>query len=224
MNGIIYKDKIEVPNFPIEVVDARQKYGPKFWWDPKDDPRNCRHRLQPILGGVIHHQAGEGDADNTFNVLNARPKKGGGFTYLSVHFEIDQKGIITQMADLATVCQHAGDANEWSWGVEIANLGRPPASSHWPRASYWDEMHGIKTLYLAFYDVQMEACLKLVRAVHQILGIGTDIAKGPDGKVIRRVLTDEEREGNEIFAHFHLTDNKPDPSPHLMDYLAKRLP
>jgi hypothetical protein len=224
MDGIIYQGKVIKPTFAIEVVDARQKYSPKFWWDPKDDPRNCRPRLQPILGGVIHHQAGEGDADNVFNNLNARPKKGGGFTYLSVHFEIDQKGIITQLADLETVCQHAGDANEWSWGVEIANLGRGNSSPNWPRASYWDEMHGVKTQYLAFYDVQLEACLKLVRAVHQITVLGTDIAVDSSGKVIRRVLTDKEREGNEIFAHFHLTDNKPDPSPHLMDYLAKNLP
>lgn len=223
MDGVIYKNHITRPDFLIEIVDAREKYGPKYWWDPKNKPQNCRPRTEPIVGGVIHHQAGEGGATNVFHTLTARPKKKGGFTYLSVHFQIDQHGVITQLADLDTVCKHAGDANEWSWGVEIANMGHGTPNRRWPRVAYWDEMHGAKIKYLSFYDVQMEACLKLVHAVHVTLGLGTTVAVGLDGKALRRVLSKEERQNVEVFAHFNLTNQKPDPSPHLMDYLAANL-
>lgn len=223
MNGIIYQGGIVTPSIPIAIIDARQKYGNEYWWDPKGDPKNCRIRTDPILGAVIHHQGGEGSANTMFNLLKARPKKDGGASYLSVHFEIDQKGAITQLADLGTVCQHAGEANNWSWGVEIANNGMGKSNAKWPRANYSDEMHGVKVQYLAFYDSQMEACLKLIKAVHQILGLKTRIATGDTGKTLRRVLTRQERTNYEVFAHFHLTVEKMDPSPHLMDYLAAAL-
>jgi len=230
MKGIVYQGKIIDPGFEIEVVDGREVKNPRpgipdLWWDPKKDAQNCRVRNEPIAGGVIHYQAGEGDADNCFAVLNARPKKKRkGFVYLSVHFEIDQHGVITQMADLETVCKHAGNANGWSWGVEIANNGRGKPSPNWPRDSYMDTMHGRPTQYLAFYQAQKEATAELVKAVHTILGLGMSIPADDEGRWLRMELADEEMEGHEVFGHANLTDNKPDPSPDLMDYLIKNLP
>lgn len=226
MQGIIYQGKILNPGFKIQVNDARESLGPQFWWSPKDDPRNCRPRTELITGGVIHHQGGEGDADNVFNVLNARPRrKRKGFVYLSVHFEIDQKGLITQYADLDTVCKHAGNANGWSWGVEIANRGRGKPSKRWPRKEYSDTMHGRTMKFLAFYDEQYEACLKLVKAVHTVLGLETRVPPHHeiDNSAFRDELPEEQMDDYDVFAHYMLTDVKVDPAPDMMDYLTKYL-
>jgi len=225
MQGIICQGEILDPGFEIHVNDARESLGKHFWWDFKNDPHNCRPRTEPIEGGVIHHQGGEGDADNVFHVLNARPrKKRKGFIYLSVHFEIDQNGLITQYADLDTVCKHAGNANGWSWGVEIANRGRGTPSRRWPRHDYLDTMHGRKMRFLAFYDAQHKACLALAKAVHTILGIDTRIPHHQiDKRAIRDELPDDEMENYDVFAHYMLTKNKVDPAPDMMDYLVRNL-
>jgi len=226
MQGIIYQGHVKDPGFELDVNDARESLGPHFWWDPKNDPRNCRIRTEPISGAVIHHQGGEGDADNVFNVLNARPKrKRKGFSYLSVHFEIDQHGLITQFADLDVVCKHAGNANGWTWGQEIANVGRGKCHPNWPRDEYEDEMHGRRMMFRAFYQAQKEACVNLVIAVHSILGIGFRIPCGGEfGMPIREELADEKMDDYDIFAHYMLTDQKVDPAPDMMDYLATYLP
>lgn len=225
MQGIIYQGEVRDPGFEISVNDARESLGPKYWWDPEDDPRNCRIRTEPIEGAVIHHQAGEGDADNVFNVLNKRPRrKRKGFTFLSVHFEIDQNGLITQLADVEDVCKHAGNANGWSWGVEIANVGYGKCHPSWPREEYEDHMHGRRKLYRAFYQAQKEATVALVKAVHTVLGLGFRIPCDEDGKPIRWELEDDQMDEYDIFAHYMLTDNKPDPAPDMMDYLVENLP
>ena len=226
MQGIIYQGTVRNPGFDIEVNDARESLGPRFWWDARNDPRNCRPRTEPIEGAVIHHQGGEGDADNVFNVLNARPRrKRKGFIYLSVHFQIDQKGLITQYADLDTVCKHAGNANGWSWGVEISNRGRGRPSQRWPRDQYRDIVHGQNIDFLAFYPEQHEACLKLVRAVHAILELKTRVPgyHDFDNCAVRDELPDEKMDDYDVFAHHMLTDKKIDPAPDMMDYLLEHL-
>lgn len=226
MQGIIYQGSVRDPGFEIDVNDARESLGPRYWWDPKNDKRNCRTRTEPIEGCVVHHQGGEGDADNVFNVLDKRPRrKRKGFSYLSVHFEIDQNGLITQLADLDTVCKHAGNANGWSWGTEIANVGYGRCHPSWPRDEYEDMMHGRRKLFRAFYQAQKESAAKLIEAVHTIIGLGFRIpCGGPDYLPIREELADEKMDGYDIFAHYMLTDNKADPAPDMMDYLEENLP
>jgi hypothetical protein len=216
MQGVVYKDQV-VP-VSIEVVDGRTQ---GTWWDPKTHPKNIRDRKGIIRAGIIHHQAGEGDAKAVYNVLSKRESGEGKFVYLSVHFEIDHKGVITQLCDLDHCAQHAGDANEWTWGVEIANLGTGKASKNHPREFYVDHMHGRSMGFLAFYDEQKFAACNLCREVHKILGLSLDIPKGPTGKSVRGVLTDEELgTWRGILAHYMITTRKIDPSPDMMDYLV----
>jgi len=221
MKGIVHKGKIIVPKLDIDIVNGAD-HG--MWWDPATTPKNCRARTRAHMAGVIHHQAGEGNASSCFNVLNKREALSPGkFYYLSVHFQVDQKGIITQLADLDTVCQHAGDVNEWTWGVEISNRGTGKAGGKWPRQPYVDTMHGTSVTFLAFYQDQRDAVLKLVRAVHEVLGMGTSIPS-EGNKAIRRVATPDEMKRADVLAHYMITDNKIDPCPDMMDYLVANLP
>lgn len=223
MNGLILNGVAAKAD--IEVIDGRDT-NPKLWWDPKATPKNCRARTMPARAFVVHHQAGEGQAVQCWNVLNKRPdpKRPGHFFYLSVHFEIDQAGVITQYADLDTVCQHASDANDWTIGVEIASLGTGKTSKRWPRNSYQDTMHGAKTTFLALYPEQLDSALRLTKAVCKVLGIPTLVPMAPDGKALRRVMTDQELAGwSGILSHYTLTDNKPDVDPRTMDFLLKNL-
>lgn len=219
MQGIVYKGQI-VPA-SIEVVDGRTQ---GTWWDPKTHPKNIRVRKEQIRAGIIHHQAGEGDAKAVFNVLSKRESGEEKFVYLSVHFEIDQKGTITQLCDLDHCAQHAGSANEWTWGVEIANLGTGKESKNHPRKFYIDQMHGRSMRFLAFYDEQKIAACNLCKEVHRIIELPLDIPRGLIGKAVRGVLTDEELGAwKGVLAHYMITNRKIDPSPDMMDYLVSNL-
>jgi N-acetylmuramoyl-L-alanine amidase len=64
---------------------------------------------------VIHYDA-VGSAERCFRALH--DNRG-----LSVHFLLDLDGTIYQTLDLREKAFHARDANDWSVGVEIANIG-----------------------------------------------------------------------------------------------------
>lgn len=208
INGIIYKHKVVNPGFTITVVDGKQE---DIWFDPKQNPNNCRGRTEPMKGGIIHHQGGEGGAHQCYRVLASRK--------LSVHFQIDQKGLITQYADLNTVCKHAGKVNDWTWGVEISNKGvGSKGYKKFPRPGYRDTVHGQRIDFLGFYKPQKEACLNLIRAIHNILDLEIKIPT-KDGKVIRELATKEIIENNTVFGHYMVSKRKVDPSPDLLDFI-----
>ena len=208
MNSIIYQGRAY--EVPFAVADGREL---GMWWEPGDGW--TREREEPIRYGVIHHQGGEGKARQLYNVLEGRD--------LSVHFEVDQDGVITQMADLHTVCAHAGDANGASWGVEIASRGLAPSHARYPRREYIDALHGRQYRFLRFYPAQVGAVFDLARACCHILDVPYRFPVEADGSVIRGVLPAETlAEWTGLVGHFHITDRKVDPSPHLLDDLSAR--
>ena len=222
MLGLIWKDKICLCD--IEVVDGRED---GLWWDYTDKENTGGRRVEAVRFGVIHHQAGEGKAKQNFNNLNARvnPKDPDDIDYLSVHFEIDQEGVITQMADLDTVCHQAGDVNGVSWGVEIANLGLGRPSHSYPREQYTDMLHGITHRdFLKFFPAQVEATYKLCLFVNLLLGLPVKIPADATGTKARRgVLSREELDAHQgLVGHYMITKKKVDPSPHLLDELIKK--
>lgn len=222
MRGLIWKDKI-CP-CEIDVIDGRED---GTWWDYNDEENTAGRRKEPIRFGVLHHQAGEGKAKQCYDVLNKRadPKHPGEFDYLSVHFEIDQDGLITQMADLDTVCHQAGGVNAESWGVEIASLGLGHPSQKYPRDQYTDMVNGVTHRdYLKFYPQQVESAYRLCLYVNAMLGIPFTIPVDATGmKAIRTVLSKAELEiFRGLIGHYMITEKKPDPSPHLLDELVNR--
>ena len=207
MSHVLYRGVEHEVAFP--VVDGRAK---GLWWEPAD--RGARPRTEAIRFGVLHHQAGEGSALAVYRVLRRRG--------LSVHFQIDQHGLITQFADVDTVTLHAGAVNGASWGVEIANRGVPPAQKKWPRCHYDDVVHGRERTFLAFYSAQVEAIERLCRAVNGLLGLPLDLPMA-ESKVARSKMQESEiAKWRGLLGHLHVSSKKIDPSPHLLDDLAVR--
>lgn len=219
MRGLIWENY--VCPCDIDIVDGRED---GTWWDCTDKENTAGRRTEPIRYGVLHHQAGEGKAKQTYNVLNKRekPNSPGEFYYLSVHFEIDQYGVITQMADLDTVCHQAGGVNNESWGVEIASIGCGDPSNVYPREKYTDTVNGVtRHDFLKFYRAQIESALRLCFFVNTLLGLPLVIPADASGvRAVRSVLPKDQLEKFKgILGHYMLTEKKIDPSPHLLDEL-----
>jgi len=222
MKGLIWKDKICPCD--LEVVDGRTD---GLWWGHTNKRNTAGRRTKSIRFGVLHHQGGEGKAQQNFNVLNERedPKHPGEFDYLSVHFEIDQEGVITQMADLDTACFHAGEVNNESWGVEIASMGVGSPVHKYPREQYTDVVNGITyRSFLKFFPAQVEATYRLCVFVNTMLGLPLSIPADATGHRARRVVMpkDELALHRGLVAHYMVTSKKKDPSPHLLDELIRK--
>lgn len=199
-------------------IDGDGNTEPLYWELPKQRPATkrdpVRPRAQPIRAVVLHHTAGERGAQGIFSTLDARR--------LSVHFTIDNRGVITRHADLDVVCKHAGMANEWSVGIEISNRGCWPAADRVPRADYWDECRGRKVHYLRFFPDQVKAAIALVGYLCDTLDLPRTLPRDGD-RVSRKQLSAEELGTHRgVLGHYHLLTNKVkiDPSPHLLDELA----
>jgi N-acetyl-anhydromuramyl-L-alanine amidase AmpD len=86
---------------------------------------------------------------------------------LSVHFAIDQLGVIWQFADTDALCAHAKGANERAIGIEIINRGSnlTAPDKGVRRAQLTETIHGVKVTYAAFTPQQTEAAILLVTAL-----------------------------------------------------------
>lgn len=136
---------------------------------------------------------------------------------LSIHFLIDNDGTIYQTMDIQHTAFHAGNHNSVSIGVEIANAYYPKYQDWYEKNGFgkrpiWEgTVHG-KTLkpHLGFYDVQIEACQALWKAV----SIACDIPlRCPlqDGKMMESVHPQSvEKKWKGFVHHFHISKNKID--------------
>lgn len=116
----VTKDKVDSPNryslrykgkhFPPETVEAIKGGG---WPLPL---------LQDTVDQFVIHYDVCGVSRQTFNVLHDHRT-------LSVHFMLDVDGTIYQTLDLKERAWHAGQANDRSVGIEIANMGAYPADN-----------------------------------------------------------------------------------------------
>lgn len=83
---------------------------------------------------------------------------------LSVHFVIDQFGIVWQMADANGLCAHASGVNVRSVGVEMINRGndRNVPTRGVERSVQTERIHGKPCVYAGFTLEQQVACVALV--------------------------------------------------------------
>ena len=79
----------------------------------------CLARVKPVDLITVHDQAGEGNGKRLYRVLLKRR--------LSVHFQIQNDGVIYQYCDpLLVSCAHMGPGNRRSIGIEVQNAVFPP--------------------------------------------------------------------------------------------------
>ena len=171
-----------------------------LWWG--NPGKGVRSRRQPIRAILLHQ-----------NRRTGKP------IYLSVHFSIDREGNITQHADVDTVCLHAGIANEFSVGIEMANRGVAPALRGVPREVYSDSVHGRKMDFLRFFPAQVSAAYDLCIDLCDLLNLPWEFPT-ERGRVTRRLRSKKELTDHRgLLGHLHVSRRKVDPSPHLLDEL-----
>lgn len=193
-----------------------------LWWDA-DDP-GARERREPIRAMILHHTGGEGGVDQVYRTLKNRKNAAGRPSPLSVHFVIEGDTIY-QLADVATVTQHAGSANGWSVGVEICSRGAGPNLKGHKRNNYIDHVHGARVNFLAFTSNEVHAAQRLCKAFTDLTGLPLRFptAPGSETKVLREKLSERElRNWYGLLGHYHVSRRKIDPAPDVMDAIQRR--
>lgn len=141
---------------------------------------------------------------------------------ISVHWCIDNDGIIYQLLDANQIAWQAGGrgVNKRSLGVEISN-------AYYTKYDRWYERNGFgkrprvtdakchgRTLpeHLGFYPVQIEALKALWGAVHRGIGVPLDVPTNEEGELIDTVVPDCLSKGKYkgFVNHYNLTRNKID--------------
>jgi len=116
-----YRDDLFFPAEAPEEGESVPKRGPRYGARP-GEPEDLEALSKAVDLFVLHYDAA-GTARQCFKTLQDR--RG-----LSVHFLLDLDGTLYQTLDLKERAWHAGDANDRSVGVEIANVGAYPERSN----------------------------------------------------------------------------------------------
>lgn len=176
-----------------------------LWFD-----HQIKHNPKRI---ILHHTAGEGSRGQLYRVLRGRG--------LSVHFGIDAQGNVTQYADTHRKCAHAGKLNRDSIGIEISNRAVYPNVQGHQRSEVMEEIHGKHRLMLRFYLGQVIAAHALCKLLCERLGIPKAIPRDGD-KAVRHFLGVQNCQNFVgILGHYHCSEKKIDPVPHLLDDLIQ---
>jgi hypothetical protein len=113
---------------------------------------------------------------------------------LSVHFAIDQMGLIYQLADTELKCVHTPGANAFSIGIEHIGRGSDlskPAKG-WERERVTDTIHGHRVRYDNLLPAQIEASVRLNEALCALYGLPMRVPEDAAGKLLSTKLTDEQ--------------------------------
>lgn len=170
-----------------------------------------------------HWTGGEQGGPGLFRTLTDRR--------LSVHFGVDQSGVVWQYCDANAYCAHAGaggdpaiySANGWAVGIEIVNRAdQDPSHAPWRRDLVDDVIHGHAVQYTDFTALQVRSALALIDALSRAYGIPATPPTGPDGKVLDRLMTHAELSTYRgVLGHFHNNPGKQDPGTRLLAKLLE---
>lgn len=148
---------------------------------------------------VLHWTGGEGGAAQVYRTLRERS--------LSVHFVIDQLGVITQHCDADAFAAHAKGMNDRSVGVEIVNRADANPRGTPPRTLLRERINGRDVTYTAYLPAQVRAAIMLCLALCEAYGLPFDVPRiAPGGDVIARSATEPEFQAfRGIVGHFWRT-------------------
>ncbi|MDA0932405.1 MAG: N-acetylmuramoyl-L-alanine amidase [Planctomycetota bacterium] len=110
----------ERKNLPADVA---QRVGAAGW---------TRQDLSQVVRQFVIHYDVCGTSRQCFKILQDKRN-------LSVHFMLDVDGTIYQTLDLKERAWHAGTANDFSIGIEVAHIGAYPAPGHPVMRSWYGE-------------------------------------------------------------------------------------
>ncbi|MGA0059644.1 MAG: N-acetylmuramoyl-L-alanine amidase, partial [Planctomycetota bacterium] len=138
-----YDAYAEVPRFEAAPVgDDGQPIRKKRYGERRNLPAAVETRVaaqgwdradlaQVVRQFVIHYDVC-GTSRQCFKILQDKRN-------LSVHFMLDVDGTIYQTLDLKERAWHAGTANDFSIGIEVAHIGAYPAPGHPVMRSWYGE-------------------------------------------------------------------------------------
>lgn len=150
---------------------------------------------------------------------------------LSIHFCVDQKGDIYQMADTEMRCAHAvgkgqdRSANGWSIGIEFicrgSDLSRPARG--YARERIKTQIHGRAVTMDELFDAQVASGVVLIETLCRLYALPMRVPEEPDGDVLTRELSDAMYDTYRgVLAHPHVERNRTDLSPKLMQAVQRR--
>lgn len=196
-------------------------------WDVKLNllPSNCYRKSRSIRKPkmIVTHWDATTSADRCRRVLQARK--------ISSHFCIDNDGVIHQYVDTNHIAWHAGAVNKVSIGVDFSNAYYTKYNK-WYQANNFGKrpilsdsrVHGRKLKpHLGYYDVQIAAYKKLLRALSEHYDIPLQCPM-EDGHLITKVHEQAAKKKYEgVVCHYHLTRNKIDCAGLELDKIIKEM-
>lgn len=202
---LIYKGKHIKTDFPTITFDEENGLRVKSG-NFKEGPPDRKINL------FVNHWDASLSSRNTQKILDRRG--------LSCHFLIDNDGTVFQTMDLNDIAFHTGDGyNNTSIGVEISNAYYEKyqkwyVENGFPSRPIWTnvEVHGRKLEpFTGFYQVQMQSLEKLIKWVHQNIGIPLEVPMDVNGKIHSSVYPKMSKFRGFV-GHYHLTNRKIDPA------------
>lgn len=138
---------------------------------------------------------------------------------LSVHFVIDQFGIVWQMCDANALCAHASGVNVRSVGIEMVCRGdeRRVPTRGVERPILTEQIHGKPVVYAGFTLEQQVACVALVSSLCAAYQLPMRVPM--DGAHVRATpLTPNElRLYRGVIGHLHVAAGKRDPGLRMLE-------
>jgi N-acetylmuramoyl-L-alanine amidase len=213
-----FKRSRVLPSTPAAGCNTPRRYGVRDFLISDGNAmssatigRSIREHIDQV---VIHYDAA-GSSRRCFDVLH--DNRG-----LSSHFLIDMDGTIYQTLDVVERARHAGQANDRSIGIEIANVGAYSSDkelkSHRRGARSAPVVGRVQNRRLhqyRFTDAQYDALIELIAALRSALPrIRLDVPRSSSGQYVDTVLSQAELQRfRGILGHYHVSDHKVDPGP-----------
>lgn len=183
--------------------------------------RSTRPSVERTRAIVFHWTAGIGDPSQVFRTLRAR-KSAQCPDGLSVHFVIGTGGEIVQMASLDLRCLHAGQANDWSIGVEVVCPGYPgeiaakEAARGTKREVYRGIARGNESQMVGYTEAQYKSAIMLANHVCEVKAIPRLVP----ADIGREFTAKEQASFAGVCGHMHIRGStKQDPGPRLFERL-----
>ena len=189
----------------------------KLWTEPGGIP--CRSGTYSSYAGhpdrkpsfFVTHWDVCLDSESCMRVLSRRG--------ISIHYTIDNDGLIRQHLDTQHAAWHAGGRkwNHSSIGVEISNAFSLKYQKRYVSRGFGERpvvtdayVHGTKLKpHLGFYPVQIEALKALYKAIHEATGIPLETPLDNNGDMLTKVSSVAKANKFKGFvSHFHLTRGK----------------
>lgn len=155
-----------------------------------------RHESTTLI--VLHWTAAENPPQAVHRNMSA--------DNLSVHFVIDQFGVVWQMCDANGLCAHASGVNVRSVGIEMICRGdaRKVPTRGVERVMVTERVHNQPLVYAGFTLEQQVACVALVQTLCEVYKLPMRVPTNDDGTVVSMPLDPNElRTFRGVIGHLH---------------------